>query len=80
MKRAGSSAVERGNRNAEVVGSNPIRSTIMRLWSLHPNHLDNKGLVALWREGLLAKKVLANQTKGYKNYPQLLRFKNFKNP
>ena len=30
----------------------------MRLWSLHPAHLDQKGLVAWWREGLLAQAVL----------------------
>ncbi len=47
----------------------------MRLWSLHPKYLDQIGLVALWREGLLAKKVLEGKTKGYKNHPQLLRFK-----
>ncbi len=47
----------------------------MRLWSLHPQYLDAKGLVACWREGLLAKKVLAGETKGYKNHPQLYRFK-----
>jgi hypothetical protein len=47
----------------------------MRLWSLHPAYLDSKGLVALWREGLLAKAVLKGQTKGYKNHPQLERFK-----
>lgn len=47
----------------------------MRLWSIHPKYLDSKGLVALWREGLLAKKVLDNQTKGYRNHPQLTRFK-----
>jgi hypothetical protein len=47
----------------------------MRLWSLHPKHLDTKGLVALWREGLLAKKVLQGKTKGYKNHSQLIRFK-----
>ncbi len=47
----------------------------MRLWSLHPAYLDSKGLVALWREGLLAKAVLNGQTKGYKNHPQLERFK-----
>jgi len=47
----------------------------MRLWSLHPSYLDAKGLVALWREGLLAKAVLNGQTKGYKNHPQLERFK-----
>jgi len=47
----------------------------MRLWSLHPKYLDAKGLVALWREALLAKNVLEGKTKGYKNHPQLLRFK-----
>lgn len=52
----------------------------MRLWSIHPKYLDSKGLVALWREGLLAKKVLAGRTKGYKNHPQLERFKKHKNP
>lgn len=46
----------------------------MRIWSLHPQYLDSKGLVALWRETLLAKAVLAGQTKGYRNHPQLLRF------
>ncbi len=52
----------------------------MRLWSLHPQYLDQKGLVALWREGLLAQKVLENKTRGYKNHPQLLRFKQTANP
>lgn len=47
----------------------------MRLWSVHPKYLDTVGLVALWREGLLAKKVLEGKTIGYKNHPQLLRFK-----
>ncbi len=47
----------------------------MRLWSLHPRYLDAKGLVALWREGLLARKVLQGSTKGYTRHPQLVRFK-----
>ncbi len=46
----------------------------MRLWSLHPKYLDRAGLIAAWREGLLAKKVLDGQTKGYTRHPQLLRF------
>ena len=46
----------------------------MRLWSLHPKYLDAKGLVALWREALLAQAVLAGKTKGYKHHPQLKRF------
>jgi len=48
----------------------------MRLWSIHPKYLDTKGLVAVWREALLAKNVLKNKTKSYKNHPQLKRFKN----
>lgn len=51
----------------------------MRLWSLHPKYLDAKGLVALWREGLLAQKVLQGQTKGYIHHPQLIRFRNTNN-
>lgn len=47
----------------------------MRLWTIHPKYLDAKGLTALWREGLLARKVLSGKTKGYRNHPQLLRFK-----
>ena len=47
----------------------------MRLWSIHPRYLDVKGLTALWREGLLARKVLGNETRGYKNHPQLARFR-----
>jgi hypothetical protein len=52
----------------------------MRLWSLHPKYLDAQGLVALWRETLLAKKVLENRTKGYKYHPQLDRFKTARRP
>ncbi len=52
----------------------------MRLWSLDPAYLDSKGLVALWREGLLAQNVLVGNTKSYKNHPQLIRFKNTINP
>jgi len=47
----------------------------MRLWSLHPQYLDARGLVALWREGLLAQKVLAGLTRGYRHHPQLERFR-----
>src|SRR5580704_6881298 len=46
----------------------------MRLWSLHPKYLDPQGLVALWREALLAQAVLAGKTKGYRHHPQLRRF------
>ena len=46
----------------------------MRLWTIHPSYLDAKGLVAAWREALLAQKVLAGGTKGYRHHPQLARF------
>jgi hypothetical protein len=47
----------------------------MRIWTIHPKYLDTKGLLAVWRETLLAQKVLKNETIGYKNHPQLSRFK-----
>ena len=46
----------------------------MRLWTIHPEYLDTKGLLAAWREGLLAQKVLLGQTRGYTRHPQLRRF------
>ncbi|MDD2487411.1 MAG: pyrimidine dimer DNA glycosylase/endonuclease V [Candidatus Gracilibacteria bacterium] len=52
----------------------------MRLWSIHPKYLDRAGLLACWREGLLAKKVLEGNTVGYKNHSQLNRFKAISNP
>ena len=52
----------------------------MRLWTLHPKYLDARGLVALWREALLAQKVLRGETRGYKHHPQLLRFSETENP
>lgn len=47
----------------------------MRLWSVHPKYLDARGLVALWREGLLARAVLRGRTNGYRHHPQLERFR-----
>jgi pyrimidine dimer DNA glycosylase len=47
----------------------------VRLWSLHPCYLDARGLVALWREALLAQAVLRRRTKGYRHHPQLDRFR-----
>jgi hypothetical protein len=52
----------------------------MRLWSLHPSYVDAKGLVAWWREGLLARKVLQGLTRGYQHHPQLTRFKEASEP
>jgi Pyrimidine dimer DNA glycosylase len=47
----------------------------MRLWTIHPKYLDPQGLVALWREALLARAVLRGQTRGYRHHPQLERFR-----
>jgi len=52
----------------------------MRLWTLHPKHLDAAGLVAVWREALLAQAVLRGRTRGYTNHPQLARFRALAEP
>lgn len=52
----------------------------MRLWSIHPKYLDSRGLVALWREALLAQAVLKGETRGYRHHPQLSRFRERESP
>jgi hypothetical protein len=52
----------------------------MRIWTVHPSHLDPQGLVALWREALLARAVLRGVTRGYRHHPQLLRFQEHATP
>ena len=52
----------------------------MRLWTLHPRYLDAQGLVALWREALLAQSVLGGRTRGYRVHPQLERFRGAEDP
>lgn len=52
----------------------------MRIWSLHPRYLDRQGLVACWRETLLAQAVLAGRTTGYGDHPQLQRFRSVPDP
>jgi len=47
---------------------------------IHPKYLDCRGLIAVWREGLLAKKVLEGKTRGYRNHPQLTIFKSYEKP
>lgn len=63
-----------------MVARKTLNTQLMRIWSLHPKYLDAKGLVALWRETLLAKHVLEGKTKGYRNHPQLERFKRASKP
>src|SRR5262245_29768999 len=73
-----------GMQNVADVHSPPgfryILAAAMRLWTLHPRYLDAKGLVAAWREALLAQKVLAGKTKGYQHHPQLTRFRALPDP
>jgi hypothetical protein len=52
----------------------------MRLWTLHPGYLDRVGLVAAWREALLAQRVLQGGTRGYRHHPQLIRFRQQSDP
>jgi hypothetical protein len=52
----------------------------MRLWTIHPCYLDSQGLVALWREALLARAVLRGRTRGYRHHPQLTRFLEHRQP
>ena len=52
----------------------------MGVWSLHPGYLDRQGLVACWRETLLAQAVLAGRTRGYRNHSQLVRFRATSDP
>lgn len=58
----------------------PTLQCLMRLWTLHPRHLDAAGLVALWRESLLAQAVLLGRTRGYTRHPQLQRFRTAADP
>ena len=53
---------------------------VVRLWTVHPKYLDAQGLVALWREGLLALQVLRGRTQGYRHHPQLVRFRSHRRP
>lgn len=55
----------------------------MRLWSIRPDLLDRMGLLALWREGLLAQKILLAGPPydvPYGKHPQLDRFKKTSDP
>lgn len=56
----------------------------MRLRSINPKYLDQKWLLALWREGLGAKRCLETYVNGwtcwYINHPQLERFKKLRAP
>lgn len=61
-------------------GRRVLAAGTMRLWSLHPKYLDARGLVAVWREALLAQAVLRGLTRGYTRHPQLARFRESRSP
>lgn len=65
---------------AEDESADQIMGRVMRLWTLHPKYLDGKGLLALWREALLAQAVLRGQTRGFRHHPQLVRFREHPSP
>ncbi|MEE6281339.1 pyrimidine dimer DNA glycosylase/endonuclease V [Georgenia sunbinii] len=52
----------------------------MRIWSLRPDYLDRQGLIACWRETLLAQAVLAGRTRGYRGHSQLQRLRDCPDP
>ncbi len=52
----------------------------MRIWTFHTRYLDRQGILALWRESLLAQKVLRGETRGYKAHSQLERFRDHPDP
>jgi hypothetical protein len=52
----------------------------VRLWTISPRYLDAAGLVAVWREALLARAVLEGSTRGYRHHPQLIRFREQPDP
>ena len=70
--------IRRGNTSA--FGIHGRANAKMRIWTLHPSHLDLQGLVALWREALLARAVLRGATRGYRHHPQLVRFQEHSTP
>jgi hypothetical protein len=45
----------------------------VRLWSIHPCYLDPPGLGGLWREALLAQRVVEGRTAAYRHHPQARR-------
>lgn len=52
----------------------------MRLWTIHPSFLDQKGLCGLWRETLVGLKALEKGPGApWYNHPQLARFKVYPN-
>ena len=52
----------------------------MRIWSLHPQYLDQKGLGGQWEEGIIAQNTLFFQEGKYLNYPVLHRVKAHQEP
>ena len=68
------------NRSGTDGNGSGAPATLMRIWTLHPRYLDARGLVAVWREALLAQAVLRGATRGYRHHPQLVRFRRRRSP
>jgi hypothetical protein len=63
------------------MGPTAVDSVVpVRLWSVHPQYFDRQALTACWREALLAQAVLAGATRGYRQHPQLERFRTCASP
>uniref|UniRef100_UPI004028A1E8 pyrimidine dimer DNA glycosylase/endonuclease V n=1 Tax=Candidatus Scatocola faecipullorum TaxID=2840917 RepID=UPI004028A1E8 len=52
----------------------------MSLWTVHPKYLDKQGLISLWREGLLAQKVLNGELDVKLSNPIWQQFRQAENP
>ena len=52
----------------------------MSLCTIHPKYLDKQGLISLWREGLLAQKVLNGEVNIQLNSPLWEKLKKSQNP
>lgn len=52
----------------------------MSLWTVHPKYLDKQGLISLWREGLLAQKVLNGELDVKLSNPIWRQFRQAENP
>lgn len=75
---AGTSLHSRGGRTELPLTVASV--VLVRLWSVNPQYFDRQALTACWREALLAQAVLAGATTGYRQHPQLERFRDHATP
>ena len=53
---------------------------LSRIWSLHPKYLDGIEIFFLWRNCIMAKKILDGTEKVNRKFPHLARFESSSNP